>query len=414
VISLDKARRLNLIKQRLVSNNSSKNPTRKELLSVLRSIRYLQIDPTSVVCKSQFLVLWSRLGNYDVRILDDMLWKDRSLFEYWAHGASIALTEDYPLFKLGMKIATNNLTPYQKRVQDFVEANKELSDHIKGELSSRGPLVSSEIEDKSEERWRSTGWSNERNVGKMLEIMHRRGEVVVHSRSNGGQKKWDLAAKYYASFPQRDLNDHEITRKGLEISLKAMGVATMLQMRDYFQPGRRPASEVLKAINEMEGEGLIVPVEIENIPTRRTGRWFVHSEDMKILADLGKHWRPKTTLLSPFDNLIYDRVRTNYLFGFSAIFEAYVPKEKRIYGYYVLPILHGDKLVGRVDPEMDRKNRVFRINSIHLEKGVGGSKDLLNPIRNTIRDLARFLGAEKIATGENVETRWKKELTMAA
>ncbi len=342
-----------------------------------------------------------------------MLWEDRTLFEYWAHGASIALSEDYPLFRLGMKIATSNLTPYQKRIQDFVKTNRELYEYIGSELSSRGPLLSSEIEDKSEEGWRSTGWSNERNVSKMLEIMHRRGEVVVHSRSNGGQKKWDLAAKYYASFPRGEIEDHEITRRGLELSLLAMGVATVLQMRDYFQPGRRSTSEVFKAISEMEDEGSIVPVEIENIPSRRTGRWFVHAEDLKILADLEKYWRPKTTLLSPFDNLIYDRVRTSYLFGFSAIFEAYVPKEKRIYGYYVLPILHGDKLVGRVDPEMDRKNKVFRINSIHLEKGVIESRDILNSIRNTIADLARFLGAEKIATGENVQTKWKKELTMA-
>jgi uncharacterized protein YcaQ len=355
--------------------------------------------------------LWSRLGNYEIKILDDMLWRDRTLLEYWVHGASIVLSEDYPLFKLGMKTIVSDIDQYQKRTKDWFETNKKLAIYIKNELSIRGPLTSKEFEDVSERRWRSSGWSNERNVGKMLEILHKKGEIIVQSRTNGGQKKWDLAKKYLATFPKNDLlTDQEIIRKGIEISLRAMGVATELQMRDYFQPGKRETSEVIEIIHELESEGLIIPVEIENIPQRRKGRWFIHSEDLKVLDNLDHYWKPKTTLLSPFDNLIYDRVRTGLLFGFNLVFEAYVPKEKRIFGYYVLPILRGDKLVGRIDPEMDREKKVLKINLIDLEKGFVDSDDeFVSDVADSIRDFASFLGAKKIYLKNSLGPKWKRE-----
>jgi uncharacterized protein len=343
-----------------------------------------------------------------------MLWKERTLFEYWAHGASIVLREDYPLFKLGMKTIVSSITPYQKRLEDWLKTNKKLAEYIKNELSRRGPLAPGDLEDKSEIAWHSTGWSNERNVGKMLEILQKRGEIIVHSRMNGNQKKWDLTEKYLKSFPNEEYEDDEIIRKGLEISLRAMGVATVLQMRDYFQPGRRLTGDVFKIVSEMEDEGLIVPIEIQQIPSKKTGKWFIHKEDLKVLDDLARYWKPKTTFLSPFDNLVYDRVRTGQLFGFNVIFEAYVPKEKRIYGYYVLPILHEDRLVGRIDPEMDRKNNVLQINSMHLEKGVSESDELIDTVTNSIKDLATFLGAEKIKALDQVGGKWKRKFVAAS
>jgi uncharacterized protein len=414
-ISLEKARKLNLIKQHLVANRSSSNkPTRRDILNVLKSIRYLQIDPTNIVCKSHLLVLWSRLGNYDAKLLEGMLWKERTLFEYWAHGAAIGLSEDYPLFKLGMKTIVSDITTYQKRAEDWYKSNKKLAEYIENELSTRGPLASNEFEDASEKSWKSSGWSNERNVGKMLEILHKRGEILVHSRANGGQKKWDLFAKYLEFFPKDEYSDdEEIIGTGLEISLRAMGVATALQMRDYFHPGSRLTETVLRIVSEMKDEGVIVPLEITGIPTGKTGEWFIHREDMKLLDNLERYWKPKTTLLSPFDNLIYDRVRTSYFFWFKVIFEAYVPKDKRIYGYYVLPILHGDKLVGRIDPEMDRINKVLRVNSIHLEKGVGETSELTEAVSDSIKELATFLGAERIGTGDRVGSKWKRTLPNA-
>lgn len=403
------------MKQGLVLNEekrNSKNPGRKEVLDVLRRIRYLQIDPTNVVCRSQFIVLWSRLGTYDIKILDELLYDERALFEYWVHGASIALSEDYPLCRLGMRTIVSSITPYQKRAEDWLRENRKLADHIKDELSKRGPLSSKDFEDRSERRWSSTGWSNERNVGKMLEILHKRGEIVVHSRaSGGGQRKWGLSKEVFGSFPQESYSDGEIIRRGLEISLRSMGVATALQMRDYYQPGRRTTADVLKIVSDMEGEGLITPIEIEGIPPRRTGVWYIHSEDVKILHDLDRYWKPRTTLLSPFDNLIYDRVRTSFLFGFNVIFEAYVPKEKRIFGYYVLPILHGDRLVGRIDPEMNREEKFLRINAIHLEKGVAPTSELVESVSDSVRDLATFLGADSIRLNEGVGENWRKELT---
>ncbi|MHB1909371.1 MAG: winged helix-turn-helix domain-containing protein [Nitrososphaerales archaeon] len=395
-IPLENARKLNLIKQHLVTKRPKK-PTSRDILELMRTIRYLQIDPTNIVCKSHLLVLWSRLGNYDVQVLDKMLWKERSLFEYWAHGASIVLTRDYPLFKLGMKTIVSDIDRYRKRIEDWYIENKKLADYIERELASRGPLTSAQFEDRSVNGWRSTGWSNERNVGKMLEVLQKKGRIIVESRTIGGHKKWDLTRNCLKILPKEEFSDREIIRRGLEISLKAMGVATLLQMRDYFQPGRMIGGEIDRAIEEMVKEGVILPITIVGASSKkRTGTWFIHSEDTKMLDNLERYWKPKTTLLSPFDNLIYDRVRTNYLFSFNFTFEAYVPKEKRIFGYFVLPILHGDKLVGRIDPEMDRKSNVLKINAIYFEKGVDQSNNLIDDISKSIGELAKFLRADKV------------------
>ena len=405
-VSLEQVRKLNLIKQHLVHNKDSKKPGRTKILKVMESIRYLQIDPTNTVCKSPLLVLFSRLGNYDTKILDDMLYKDRSLFEYWAHGASIVLTKDYPLFKLGMKTIVSDIDPYRKRMKDWLEQNQKLASYIKSELISRGPLSSRQFEDISVQGWKSTGWSNERNVGKMLETLHKKGEIIVHSRNIGGHRKWDLAKTYFKPAPKEKYSDHEVIKKGLEISLRAFGVATALQMRDYFQPGRMTKEEFLSSIDDMLAEGLIVPVSIEGSGSKRAGKWFIHPKDLKMLDNIDHYWKGRTTLLSPFDNLIYDRARTNYLFGFNVSFEIYVPKEKRIFGYFVLPILHGDKLIGRIDPEMDRKNNVLKINSIYFESGVDQTSELVDEISNAIKELAAFLGAKRIYFNEKIGRKY--------
>lgn len=122
-----------------------------------------------------------------------------------------------------MKTIVSDITPYQRKLAEWLKTNKKLSEYVKSELSGKGPLASGEFEDKSESGWHSVGWSNDLNVGKMLEILHKRGDIIVHSRANGGQKKWDLTEKYVKLFPKVEYDDNEIIRKGLVISLRAMG-----------------------------------------------------------------------------------------------------------------------------------------------------------------------------------------------
>jgi uncharacterized protein YcaQ len=163
----------------------------------------------------------------------------------------------------------------------------------------------------------------------------------------------------------------------------------------------------------LESEGNIVPVQIAN-PKKEavwTKKWYVHSSDLPLLDKLSKgDWEPRTTLLSPFDNLICDRKRTELLFGFKPSLEIYVPRSRRKYGYYTLPILHGDQLIGRVDPKMDRERDRLVINAVHAEPEAPMTSETAREIANAVEELSLFLGANRIHYGQKVPQGWRSAL----
>ena len=408
-LSLQDAKRLAVVKQHLAGPLPS-NPKSEHIYRIVQELAYLQIDPISAVAPSHQLVLWSRLGKYKLDDFEHLMWKERKFFEYFGHAASVVLTEDYQIHSARMRAyVTGHGIPksWHAAIQKWMKKNNALRLYLLKELRRKGPLASREIEDRSERPWRSTGWTNQRNVSRMLDFLLSQGKVMVAGRS-GKQKLWDLTERCLPSWtPRARISDYEVDRLAMEKSLRALGVATQKQIMTHFSSGRY--SDPTKVLDDLEFEGIISHVQIEGMKNGKKS--YIHSEDLRILDQLrGDNFKGRTTLLSPFDNLIIDRERTKALFDFEMSFEIYVPKKLRKFGYYVLPILQGDKLIGRIDPQMDRKNGTLVINAVYAEKFAPKTKESGKVIALAIEHLADFLEAKNVVYSTKVPDFWKSQL----
>jgi hypothetical protein len=379
------ARRLAVRAQRLSGPAPRRRPGRAEILDVCRALRCLQIDPTSAVARSHLLVVYSRLGPFDQAELERLVYEDHELFEYWAHEASLVLTEDLPLHRWEMRTYPRGDGVWRSRMREWWDLNADFRAYLLGRLRDDGPLPLRELDDHSVAPWLSTGWTDQRNVSRMLDFMWVRGHVGIGGRE-GGNRLWDLMERCLPpDAPDGTLDDAEVTRRAALLALRALGVARMPHIRAHFTRGRYPTlPDTLAALRE---EGLIEPVQVEGLK----GEWWVRADDVDALRD--DDFAPRTVLLSPFDNLLCDRGRTEELFGFSHRLEIYTPKAKRRWGYFVLPILHGDRLIGRADLRMDRAAGRLVAPAIHREEGAPRGKGIARTIRRELERLARWQGA---------------------
>ncbi len=408
------ARRLFITKQRLTGPQAE--PDARGLLQVARSLGCLQLDPISVVARSHQLVLFSRVGVYDLAHLDQLLWQERSLFEYWGHCASIVLTEDYPIHNVRMRAYPWGDTAWSIRTRQWLKDNPKLKRYVLARLRQHGPTLARDLEEDGidPKAWVSGGWTSGRNISSMLDYLWLSGQIMVAGRQ-GIQKAWDLAERCLPEWtPRERLTEHEMTRRAAEKSLRALGVGTARHINYHFIRGRY--RDLPKVLNELEAEGKIRRLEIITPEAKRSGVgdwngvWYIHTDDEPLLEEL-RHmdYGLRTTLLSPFDNLICDRARTEQMFNFDFRIEIYTPPAKRKYGYYVLPILHGDQLIGRVDPEMDRANGQLRVNAVFAEPDA--PRNAGPAVARAIADLATFLGAREIRYNpQRVPSFWKRAL----
>jgi uncharacterized protein YcaQ len=371
-VPVSAARRLAITAQRLDGPAPRKRPTKEEILETVRAIRCLQVDPTSVVARNHLLVVFSRLGAFDPADLEQLAYEDRALFEYWAHEASLVLTEDLPLHRYLMR------TWHHARMQQWWDVNEEFRAYILDRLRADGPLPLTEIEDRAVAPWLSTGWTNSRSVSRMLDFMWVRGHVGIAARA-GGHPHWEQLD---------ELSDEEVTRRAALLALKALGVARVPHIRAHFTRRRYPQLE--KVLARLHEDGEVEPVTIDGVK----GAWWVRADDVDALR--GDGFRPRTALLSPFDNLLCDRGRTEELFGFTHKLEIYTPKVKRVWGFFVLPILHGDRLIGRADLAVDRKAARLVAHAVHREPDAPRGKAVAAAIRRELERLARWQGAEDL------------------
>lgn len=397
------ARRLAIAAQGLAGTQPK--ATQETMLDLLQRIRCLQLDPIRAVERTQYLVLWSRLGNYRRDDFHNLVYGQRRLFEYWAHAASIVLTEDYPLHELMMRNYGRSGSAGAKRLAKWVQENEEFRQYVLDELQARGPLRTGDFEDTTKVPWASGGWNSGRTVSYMLDYLWSSGQIMV-SRRNGLDRWWDLAERVHPEWlPEAGWDAEQVTYDAAQKSLRALGVGRERDIGRHFI--ERRYQKLGKVLRQHHEEELIVPVEVTDWPDQ----WYVHRELLPLLDAIeAGDWQPRTTLLSPFDNLIRDRDRTELMWDFFYRIEIYVPKAKRQYGYYVLPILHGDTLIGRISPRMDWKQQVLTIEAIYLEPTTKPYLKTGRAVIRAIKQLAKFLNAKQIDYGETVPGAWRKLL----
>lgn len=386
-VSMERARRLAVMGQLLAL------PRPRSIQEVVHGLGEVQIDPTSVVARTEHLVLWSRLGRrFRVAELERRLWSEKSLFEYRAH---IVPTADLALHRPAMRRFPRGDSARHRYVRTWLEANDGFRRHVLSELRRRGPLRTRDLEDRTVEGWRTGGWNDDaNNVAMMLETLWRRGDVMIAGR-DGQQRIWDLASRRLPA-SARSLSSAAIAREMLERQLRARGVATVRDFGWALDDGRPEGWE--RALERLVREGTAVPVRIEGL----AGERFAHSE----LLD--RAFRGRTVLLSPFDDLISDRARTESIWDFRYRIEIYVPRTERQYGYFVMPVLHGDRLIGRLDPRFDRRAGVLRVNGVWAEPNVPASAG--ERVAAAIRDLGEWLGAREIAFAGPMPSGWRRAL----
>jgi uncharacterized protein YcaQ len=388
-VSLETLRRLAIVKQDLAGPR--RTPDRRGIEATIRRIRCLQLDPTSAVARSHLLVLWSRLGAFDPDLVDRLAYRDRWLFEYWAHAASLVMSDDYPLHRLLMR-SRHGAGKVADRVRAWMDENDTLRRTILRRLRREGPLGSRAFSDLSAASWTSTGWTNERNVERMLSFLWGQGKVGVADRV-GGARLWDLAERCLPPWAvRRAMARGPAARLATELSVRALGAGRPIHIQHHFVAHSFDAPVFAAALSALERSGTVVRL----LPTDeglRPGHWFVHADDLPVLESLESgRWEPRTTMLSPFDNLIRDRVRTAELFDFDYRLEIYTPQAKRRYGYFVMPVLEGDRLTARMDPKFDRTAGRLEVRSFHVEEGVARRRATA-AAKTAANDLATFLGA---------------------
>lgn len=401
------ARRLAVTRQRLAGPQPPPNPA--GIMEIARALGCLQLDPISTVARSHLLVLWSRLGPYNPAHLDTLLWTDHHLFEYWAHAASIVLTDDYPLHYAHMRGWPNSNAGWSDRVRAWLVENEPFRRYVLNHLSEHGPTTTGQFENRAVTNWRSDGWNADRNVGQMVSFLWSMGDIMVAKRQ-GIHRYWDLTKRCLPpNTPREELPPTEVTRQAVPRALRALGMATAKQIKAHFIRDRYHLLD--KTLQQLTAAGQITPVEIVENGAAWPDQWYIHTADLPLLERLAADpaaWQPRTTLLSPFDNLICDRVRTETLFNFSYRTEIYTPKAKRQYGYYVMPILHGDTLIGRLDPKLDRQQSRLVINAIHAEPDAPHNVATVEAIAATIKSLAVFLEANTIDIAGPLPAMWEK------
>ncbi len=406
ILTSTEARRLAVAAQGLAGPRARAG--KAGVLELLRQINCLQIDPIRAVERTQLLVLWSRMGTFDPAWLDD-LQEERQIVEDWAHAASFILTEDYPLFRRWIGRAFTNSSEWSERIREWMKVNAELEAHILERLKADGPLPSKALAGPDAVPWKSLGWTGGSAVSRMLDFLDRKGLVMTVGR-RGNRKLWHLRDAWLPEWADQALPDEEeVVRHACQRSLKALGAATQKQINNQFMRHRYPGlGDRLKELTEEE---VLLPAQVVGEAGPWEGEWYIHRDSLPLLASIRDGgWAPRTVFLSPFDNLICDRERTEQFFNFHYRIEIYVPKAKRAYGYYVLPLLHGDRFIGRMDSQIERKTGIYRIHALYAEEGARVDARTGAAAAGSLVALARFIGAKSVELGERIPAAWRDAL----
>jgi uncharacterized protein YcaQ len=396
-LTLSGARALHLAAQALLRPPARK-ARKPDVLALIRRMGALQIDTISVVARSPYLVLWSRLGDYDPAWLEQ-LHAEGKLFEYWSHEACFLPIEDFALYRrrmldphsMGWKYRAAAMTP------DLVK-------RVVGAIRDRGPLRSADFEQKRE----AGGWWQWKGEKRVLENLLTAGELMI-ARRQGFQRVYDLRERVLPGWSDAQLPAQEETDRRLVLAaVRALGIARLNWVADYFRMSKRGTPSIVRAL---AGAGALLPVRVNGFDDEL----YVHPDNRELLeqAAAGALKPTVTTLLSPFDPVVWDRQRAEQLFDFEYRIECYTPEPKRKFGYYVLPILRRGALVGRIDAKAHRRERRFEVKAAYLEAGVKAGSALISDIARAITACAAWHRTPDVSIGKAAPAEFGKLLKKA-
>lgn len=383
-LPLAAARTLHLAAQGLIAPPRRK-ATKHDVLDAIRRMGQLQIDTIHVVARSPYFVLFSRIGAYDPQWLDEHL-RERRLFEYWSHEACFVPIEDYGLLRHRMLDPAGMGWKYA--AQWHARHGREI-DALLARIRANGAVRSADFARAAGVK--GNGWWDWKPEKRHLEVLFTTGELMVAERRNF-QRVYDVAERVLPDWNDaRDLPPRADTEQALlRRTCRALGIIRADWVADYYRMPRRPYAD---ALHSLADAGELQPVRVEGWKQDA----FVH-RDLVGLAN-GALASTVTTLLSPFDPVVWDRKRANALFGFDYAIECYMPAAKRRYGYFVLPVLSRGRLVGRVDAKAHRAQRIFEVKSLHLEAGVRVSGRLASDLRRALQRCADWHGTPQLEIG---------------
>ena len=356
--------------------------TKEDVLDAIRRMGALQIDTISVVARSPYFVLWSRLGAYDPVWLDELL-AEGSLFEYWSHAACFLPTEDWPLYR---RLMLDGLKGDRHRA--WLDAHAEQAERLLAHIREHGPVRSADFVDA---RGRAGTWWDWKPEKIALECLHSTGELMI-ARRHGFQRVYDLRERVLPAWDDAQAPPLDETLRRLALkAVRALGVARAAWVPDYFRTAKKGAAALLETLAR-EGELLHVQVEGWNAPA------YVHPDNRAVAEAAASESLQSdvTALLTPFDPIVWDRARARELFGFDYMIECYTPAPRRRYGYFTLPVLHRGALVGRLDAKAHRRQGLFEVKALHLEPGVEVTDALIADLAATLRACAAWHGTPDV------------------
>jgi uncharacterized protein YcaQ len=380
-LSMSAARALHLAAQDMLAPRR-RRAGKADVLAAIRRMGMLQNDTISVVARSPYLVLWSRLGDYEPAWLDELL-AEGALFEYWAHEACFLPIEDYGLYRhrmldpeaMGWKYSATWMRERAAEVAKLLE-------HVR----AKGPVRSSDFERSD---GKGGGWWEWKPEKRTLEVLFTAGELMIARRHNF-QRIYDLAERVHPGWDDGRMPPLDEVRRSFVLqAVRALGLAKASWIPDYHRT-RRPHPDPEQLVEQ----GLLLRA--------RVAGWsepvYIHPEHAELArqAREGRLAPRLTTLLSPFDPIVWDRRRALDLFGFDYRLECYTPAEKRRYGYFTLPILRRGALVGRVDAKAHRKAGEFELRSVHVEPGVRASERFIADVAAAVQRCARWHGCARV------------------
>jgi len=391
--------------------------TAHRLARFVEDVGGLQLDSINVLERAHYLTVWSRFGPYDRAWLDRIVYRRRLLFEYWAHAACLVPTTMLPWWRRAMLDYRLRHTGWSR----WLRRNAKVLDRVKAAVLANGPMAQGDFEGRRPAG--AAGWWSWRPVQHALHYLWMTGALTVHSRQHF-QKRFDLLERAIPdALGGAAVSSEDFQRWHIERSLHAMGAATELDLTHYLTFPRLGPGPRRAALRAMIEGGEVTALEIEGRP----GRWLALTRDLPALARARRAPTPSrgTTLLSPFDSLLWYRDRVARLFGFDYRIEVYTPGHKRVHGYYTLPILHHGHLIGRVDAKRHRAEGRLEIRHVHFEPWfasgqkppTGGARldqdEALGGLRDAFASLGTFVGAGKVVLRRVTPSRLRRALTHA-